>query len=123
MIRWLVLALVVSLGGCQFAVKHPAVTAGVVVGTIGLGTCELASSDHKACFEISGGAGIGIALITAFALWLGYEDDPPSAAGFDGRGVDPTNLPPGPVFVPTPDQNPAPAPPPPIEPPDAAPPP
>lgn len=98
--RSLVIATVVSLGGCQFAVKHPATTAGVVVGTIGLGTCELASDDHAACFAISGGAGVGIALITALALWLGYEDESPAAAAPDVRTMDPSNLPPAPVFVP-----------------------
>lgn len=113
----LVVVAAVSLGGCRFAVKHPAVTAGVVVGTIGLGTCELASDDHKACFAISGGAGVGIALITAVALWLGYEDEAPAAAGPDGRGVDPTNLPPAPVFVPTPTDRKLVPEPPPVEPP------
>ena len=106
--RAVTVALLISLHslfgapGCGFAVKHPAVTAGVVVGTIGLGTCELASSDHKACFGIAGGAGIAIALITAAALWLGYEDAEPAPV------EDPSNLQPGPVYVPTPDQTPAP---------------
>jgi hypothetical protein len=94
-----------SAPGCAMAVKHPAVTAGVVVGTLGLGTCELASSDQKACFGISGAAGIGMALITAAALWLGYEDAEPAPA----QAADPSNLAPGPVYVPSPDQTPAPA--------------
>ncbi len=79
--------------------KHPAITAGVVVGTLGLATCELAADDHAACFGLAGGAGVVMALITATAIWLGYEDEEEAPAA-----VDPRNLAPGPVYVPTPDQ-------------------
>lgn len=58
-------------GGCGFAVRHPAVTAGTVIGSLTLATCELASSEHGSCFAASGVAGVTLALITAGALWLG----------------------------------------------------
>ena len=114
----LAIVLLGSLASCSFAVKHPAVTAGIVVGAVALGSCEIAGADHKACFAVSGAVGVSLALITVVALWLGYEDEAPVATE---TGVDPTNLEPVPVFVPTPDQGPAkptvePAPPPPAEP-------
>jgi type IV secretory pathway VirB10-like protein len=80
MIRVLVVsALALSLS-CNFAVKHPAITAGVVAGTTGLVTCELASEDHKPCFIAGGAVGVGLALVAAFALWLGSEDEPAAPA-------------------------------------------
>jgi hypothetical protein len=75
MMRTTAVALLFALCGCNFAVKHPAVTAGVVAGTVALGTCELASNDDKQCFITSGAVGIGLALVAAGALWLGSEDE------------------------------------------------
>jgi hypothetical protein len=95
--RVLVLLACSGLVSCNFAVKHPAVTAGVVAGTIALGSCELASSDHQSCFAISGGGGLAIGVITAVALWIGYEDDATPGVSNDTEAtpvVDPTNLPP-----------------------------
>jgi hypothetical protein len=74
--RALALALALALavttsGGCGFAVKHPAVTGGLVVGSMTLGACELETSEHRACLVASGGAGLVIGLIAAGALWLG----------------------------------------------------
>ena len=80
------LALAIPAGGCGFAVKHPAVTAGIVGGSLGLGTCELASADHKACLLVGGSAAAFLGLVAATALWLGStgEDSilqpPPDAA-------------------------------------------
>ena len=99
-----VLCIALVLTSCNFAVKHPAITAGTVAGTLGLASCELASSEHQKCFIASGVGGVSIGLLAAFALWLGYEDEP--AGGGDGTqgndpiGVDPGNLEPAPVFVP-----------------------
>ena len=70
------LALLVPLAGCAFAVKHPAVTGGVVAGTVAMGTCELATTSDTKCLITSGAVGVGLALITAGALWLGSEDEP-----------------------------------------------
>jgi predicted metal-binding membrane protein len=97
-----VLAIASTLS-CKFAVKHPAVTAGTVAGTLGFGMCELASSEHAKCLGISAGGGVTIALLAAFALWLGYEDADPAGGGAPGTDpitVDPTNLTPAPVFLP-----------------------
>jgi hypothetical protein len=57
--------------GCGFAVKHPAVTAGIVGATMGLSTCELASDDHVTCLEVGAGAAALLGLVAAAALWLG----------------------------------------------------
>lgn len=70
------LALVASFStapGCAFAVEHPAVTAGTVAGTLGFGTCKLASDDYAACGLVGGGAFAFLALITAVASWLGGD--------------------------------------------------
>ena len=58
---------------CGFAVKHPAVTAGVVAGTLGFTTCKLASDNYAACGLVAGGAGAFLGLVTAAALWLGGD--------------------------------------------------
>ncbi|HWO24086.1 MAG TPA: hypothetical protein VNO30_35330 [Kofleriaceae bacterium] len=67
----LALATATAAGGCGFAVKHPAVTGGLVVGGMMLGACELETSEHRTCLLASGGAGVIIGLITVGALWLG----------------------------------------------------
>ncbi|MBA2539480.1 MAG: hypothetical protein H0V17_07595 [Deltaproteobacteria bacterium] len=128
----------VAGSGCNFAVKHPSTTAGIVIGSIGLGTCSLTTSigddttsftesGRAKCYAVTGGAAIGIALITAVALWFGYEDaDPAAPSSPGGTFEDPTNLEPAPVFVPKPLPAPAPKPAdPPVEPltPPVAPPP
>ncbi|MEO7733115.1 MAG: hypothetical protein ABIY55_19285, partial [Kofleriaceae bacterium] len=56
--------------GCAFAVEHPAIAAGVVGGTLGLGTCSLASDNLGACVAVGGGAGAFLGLAAALALWL-----------------------------------------------------
>lgn len=69
-------ALVAALSptpACGFAVKHPAVTAGIVGGTLGLATCKLASDDIGACLAVGGGAGAFLSLVAATALWLGGD--------------------------------------------------
>ena len=67
------LAALAPATGCAFAVKHPAVTAGIVGGTLALGTCKLASDNYGACFAVGGGAGAFLGLVAAGALWLGGD--------------------------------------------------
>ncbi|HEY6174162.1 MAG TPA: hypothetical protein VIX73_06950 [Kofleriaceae bacterium] len=58
---------------CESAVKHPAVTAGIVGGTLGFGTCKLASDSYGACLAVGAGAGAFLALVAAAAIWLGGD--------------------------------------------------
>ena len=62
-----------SAPGCDFAVNHPAVTAGLVGGTLGLATCKLASDNIGTCLAVGGGAGAFLGLVAATALWLGGD--------------------------------------------------
>ena len=62
-----------SAPGCNFAVNHPAVTAGIVGGTLGLATCRLATDNIGACLAVGGGAGAFLGLVAATALWLGGD--------------------------------------------------
>ncbi|MBA3398285.1 MAG: hypothetical protein H0T89_37005 [Deltaproteobacteria bacterium] len=126
-------ALLAATPSCAFAVKHPAITAGAVAGTVALTTCELASSDHGRCFLTSGAVGIGLALIAGVALWLGSEDEVVTtsepAPKIDWEKVpdttpaEPTKAPPpldpapAPVTPPTPTPTPTPPTPPPPTPP------
>ncbi|HEY5937671.1 MAG TPA: hypothetical protein VIU61_23650, partial [Kofleriaceae bacterium] len=74
--RAVAILIVCCLSSCSFAVKHPAITAGIVGGTVTLASCELASADQKACFMYSGAAALGLGLVVAAALWLGtYEEE------------------------------------------------
>jgi hypothetical protein len=98
--------------GCAFAVKHPAVTAGIVGGTLALGTCKLASDNYGACFAVGGGAGAFLGVVAAAALWLGGDghtvlvEDQAQPLPEDGRPIkrhrrapaapDPTPAPPAP---------------------------
>jgi len=66
-------AALASTPGCAFAVEHPAVAAGVVGGTLGFGTCKLASDSYGACAVVGGGAGAFLGLVAAAALWLGGD--------------------------------------------------
>jgi hypothetical protein len=63
-------ALVAPAAGCEFAVKHPGVTAGLVGGSLGFGTCKLASDNYGACLAVGGGAGAFLGLVAATAMWL-----------------------------------------------------
>jgi hypothetical protein len=71
------LSLLVVLGGCGFAQKHPGVTIGIVTGTIGWGACELAVEKIGTCAAIGGAAGLvfgGITgLVTMFADTSAHE--------------------------------------------------
>ena len=115
--KTLALASLLLLGSCNFAVKHPAATAGIVAGSVAFVTCELASEDHKTCPIAAGAVGLGLALVAAGALWLGSEDEPEPTKDETPQKVDwskvpdttpkePTKPPP----APTPEPTPAPAP-------------
>jgi len=119
-------AAIASGTGCNFAVKHPSTTVGIVVGALGFATCSLTTSIGEGdtsfpesarakCYGVSALAALGIGAITAFAVWFGYEDAPATRPG--GGISDPTNLEPAPVFVPKPLPKPEPTPAPaPVEP-------
>jgi hypothetical protein len=68
-------ACALSTQGCGFAVKHPAITAGIAAGTLGFTTCKLASDNWAACGYVGGGAAAVLGLVTAAALWLGGDGD------------------------------------------------
>ncbi len=69
--------MVVVLGGCGFAQKHPGVTVGVVAGTLGFGACGLSVDELGTCAIVGGVAGAvlgGITgLITLFADTSAHE--------------------------------------------------
>lgn len=69
------LVLAISLTGCAFAVKHPAVTAGVVGGTVAFGTCELGTDldSHGTCGIVGGSAALALAGVVALAILLGGD--------------------------------------------------
>jgi hypothetical protein len=62
--------------GCESAVKHPAITAGIVGATMGFTTCKLGSDNLGACLAVGGGAAAFLGLVAATALWLGGEGNP-----------------------------------------------
>lgn len=119
-----------STTGCGFAVNHPAVTAGVVGGTLGLATCKLASDNLGACLAVGGGAGAFLALFATAALWLGGDghsvliEEQAQPLPEDGRPrrrrvtppVDPATSDPGQAPANPVPANPAPAPPAPASP-------
>lgn len=104
--------LLASAPGCGFAVKHPAITAGILGGTVGLGSCELAGADHSSCFLIGGGAAAVLGGVVALALLVGGEgrtilvEDPADQT----RPEPPTIEDQEPVPEPSPTAAPAPAP-------------
>ncbi|HEU4615380.1 MAG TPA: hypothetical protein VFS15_24970 [Kofleriaceae bacterium] len=78
--RAVLLVMVVLLGDCTFAQKHPGVTVGIVAGTIGLGACELSVEKIGTCSVVGGAAGLvlgGITgLVTLFADTSAHELPP-----------------------------------------------
>lgn len=69
--------LVVALGSCAFAQKHPAVTAGIATGMIALVPCLPAVDTPATCLLIGAGAGLAIGgitgLVTLFADTTAHE--------------------------------------------------
>ncbi len=70
------LAAAVPSAGCESAVKHPAITAGIVGGTLGFTTCKLGSDNTGACLAVTGGVAAFLGLVAATALWLGGDGNP-----------------------------------------------
>lgn len=75
------LALVGMLGGCAFAVRHPAITSGLAGAVIAGATCELTThnggdgggGEEKACAVVTGAVGLGLALVVAAAIYFGGD--------------------------------------------------
>jgi hypothetical protein len=71
MTRAALLVLVLAVGSCEFAQKHPAITAGIAAGTIALVPCLPAVEHPTTCLAIGGVVGLGIGgitgLVTTFA--------------------------------------------------------
>jgi hypothetical protein len=55
---------------CGSAVRHPAITAGIVGGVIGFGACEMEGSPTGTCGLIGGGAGVFLGGIAALVLLM-----------------------------------------------------
>ncbi len=72
--------LVLALGSCAFAQKHPAITAGIAAGTIALVPCLPAVENPTTCLAIGGIAGLAIGgitgLVTTFADTNAHELPP-----------------------------------------------
>lgn len=69
------LALCISVSGCNFAVKHPAVTAGIAGATLGFGACGVEVGKLGTCAVVGGSAGGFLALVAAVAMWTMGGDD------------------------------------------------
>lgn len=72
--------LVLALGSCAFAQKHPAITAGIAAGTIALVPCLPAIENPTTCLAIGAIAGLAIGgitgLVTTFADTNAHELPP-----------------------------------------------
>jgi len=118
--RAIAFALIVTLSGCSFAVKHPAVTAGIVGATLGVGTCEVGTDfdEHGACVLVGGGAAVLLGGAVLLAVLLGGEGntvltEPPPDTRPDPPSIDdvpPTPTEPAPAPAPTPSPTPTPVP-------------
>lgn len=121
--RALALTLCITITGCAFGVKHPAITIGLTTGVIGLGSCELATEfdSNGTCAIVGGGAGLAIGAIVALAILLGGEghtvlvEEPPPPLERDKKKQpppppEPTEPAPAPAPTPPPEPAPAPAP-------------
>ena len=74
-------ALAIAAPGCEFAVKHPAITAGLASGIIGFGGCELDAQRAGPCALAGGIVGVGLGGIAALVLWaVGDRNTDPDAA-------------------------------------------
>ncbi len=66
---------VAGAAGCEFAVKHPATTSGIVGATVGLSTCEIGTDfdSNGTCGIVGAGAGVALFAIVGIAILLGGE--------------------------------------------------
>lgn len=104
MAKRIALVLVFALGGCAFAQKHPAVTIGIVAGSVGFVTCGLAVEKLGTCSLVGLGAGVAIGGITGLVTTIFAsnadelaEDDQDALRRVRGDGP-----PPGPYLPPEP---------------------
>ena len=75
------LAIGALVGGCAFAVRHPAITSGLAGALIAGGTCELTThngggggdGEEKACAVVTGAVGLGLGLVVAAAIYFGGD--------------------------------------------------
>jgi hypothetical protein len=70
------IAMLLALAGCVFAQKHPAITAGIVGGSIGFVTCQINVEDKPGtCALVGAGAGTFLALVVAIATAFTDTED------------------------------------------------
>jgi len=91
------LAVALALASCESAVKHPAITAGIVGGAIGFGSCEMDSVAAKTCAVIGGSTALflgGVAALVTLLLDTGDHSVPVDEAPFEGLPPDEAAPPP-----------------------------
>jgi hypothetical protein len=101
--RVVLLVMLAGVAGCGFAQKHPGVTVGLVVGTIGFSACQISVEDLGTCSIIGGTAGLALGgitgLITMFtdtsAHQLHLEEEEPDYVRVRSRTSAPPGLPDG----------------------------
>ena len=71
------LATALASGSCAFAQKHPAVTIGIVAGSIGAATCFMAVEKPGTCSLIGLGAGVAIGGLAGLATTVFVSNAPP----------------------------------------------
>ncbi len=69
------LLVVLALAGCPFASKHPAITAGITGGAIGLTGCLIDDQPAKTCALVGGGAARFLGGIAALVTLLADTTD------------------------------------------------
>ena len=78
--RVVLLLMLVCVGGCTFAQKHPGITVGIVSGTIGFGACELSVERLGTCSAVGAVTDLVLGsitgLVTMFADTSAHELPP-----------------------------------------------
>jgi hypothetical protein len=83
-LRQLALVTLLAVGSCEFAQKHPAVTAGITGASVGFLGCEVDSVDVKVCAIVGGSAGAFLGGIAALATLL-FETNDTEPAQVEGE--------------------------------------